>query len=164
MLSTDGAGPFQDGSVSVDAEGSVAGFVLFDGNAIGEAGLESSFRYTRLLAPVEMDLSKQIRTALAVMNLDGGEKTLSVELRNSAGDLVATGVLAHSEESPVIPPKGHVAIFLDELQWDVSPDLQQFRGVLKVIDPTGTGIVALVLRVDLLKSQLSSVPVVDATP
>ncbi|MDA2939030.1 hypothetical protein MYX75_12315, partial [Acidobacteria bacterium AH-259-A15] len=145
VFSTDGAGEVQTGAVIVSSDQPLAGVILFAG--LGVAGVGNSQPLQSFLAPMETDLQNGIRTGLAIMNLDVEEKTLQAELVDLGGNVVATGTASRAENPQPLAANGHIALFLDEFNWDVAPDLNNFRGVLKVTASIGQ-IAATVLRLN----------------
>ena len=136
---SDGEGPLVSGSVAVSSDGPLSGVVLFDGGAInlGVAGVGSSEPLASFRAPMESRSGDPvIKTGVAVMNLDAGEKTLQVRLLDLEGTIVGTGTVAVDP----LAANGHIARFLDEFNWDEpAPDLTAFQGVLEVVPSTRTG-------------------------
>ncbi len=117
-LSTDGTGALQTGSVIISSNREVSGVILFDG--AGVAGVGSSQRLTRFRAP--MRSGKGLNTGIALMNL-GNEQVIELNLRNSSGELMATGSL-------LMGFKAHTAKFLTEFDWDSPVDFTSFSGTV----------------------------------
>ena len=158
VFMTDGEGTVIPGSVTVSSDGPLNGIVLFDGAAInlGVAGVGSSEPLGSFRAPMENrlgDPENVIRTGVAVKNLEEQEKTLQVQLIDLGGTIVGTGRVS----ADPLPPDGHVALFLDEFNWDdPAPDLTNFQGVLEVF-PSAGEVAATVLRSS--SGNLASLPV-----
>ena len=155
VYASDGKGPVVAGSVTVRADGPLSGVVLFDGAALGVAGVGSSEPLAGFRAPAENRTGdKFIRTGVAVMNLDAKEKTLQVRLIGLDGAEVGTGTAS----SDPLAGNGHAARFIDEFEWDDPvPDLSDFQGVLEVT-PSHGRVAATVLRVS-SGNNMASLPV-----
>ena len=148
-LTTDGAGPLVQGSLTVDSQGPIKGFIRLEGNVTGEIELGGVQPVDRFSAPVESDSSRGIFTALAVMNLAAAENSPRLELYDLAGSLVGTGTLSRAANPRPLAPGGRMALFLEELSWDApGPNLSSFQGTLQVESSSGP-VSASVLRVDL---------------
>ena len=122
-LKTDGLGPLSVGSVRVTADQPIAGVIVFDGS-VGLAGVGASPETTTgFAAPMEESAADQIRTGIAVMNLEKEGIRLTITLLDAAGVEVATTTLD-------LGGNGHRARFLTELF--ESLDLDDFAGTLIV--------------------------------
>ena len=154
---SDGEGTVVPGSVTVSSDGPLSGVVLFDGGAInlGVAGVGSSEPLASFRAPMESRSGDPvIRTGVAVMNLDAGEKTLQVRLLDLEGTIVGTGTVT----ADPLAANGHIARFLDEFNWDEpAPDLTAFQGVLEVV-PSNGQVAATVVRLS-SGNNMASLPV-----
>ena len=155
---SDGEGGVVPGSLIVSSDGPLSGVVVFDGAAInlGVAGVGISEPLESFRAPMETrldDPENVIRTGVAIMNLDAAEKTLQAQLIDLGGTIVGTGTVS----ADPLPPNGHVAVFLDEFNWDnPAPNLTHFQGVLEVFPSSGE-VAATVLRSS--PGNLASLPV-----
>ena len=126
VLNTDGVGDLVVGSVSVTSDQPLAGVIVFKGEGIGSAGVGSSAELAEgFLAPMETNISTAIRTGVAMMNLEEEQLTLTADLLDSDGTLLDSVQLS-------LASLGHLAIFLDEFDWDNSIDLNLFEGLLRV--------------------------------
>ena len=126
VLNTDGVGDLVVGSVSVTSDQPLAGVIVFKGVGIGSAGVGSSARFAEgFLAPMETNVSTAIRTGVAMMNLEEEQLTLTADLLDSDGTLLDSVQLNLSA-------LGHLAIYLDEFDWDDSIDLNLFEGLLRM--------------------------------
>ena len=154
---SDGEGPLVSGSVAVSSDGPLSGVVLFDGGAInlGVAGVGGSEPLASFRAPMESRSGDPvIKTGVAVMNLDAGEKTLQVRLLDLEGTIVGTGTVA----ADPLAANGHIARFLDEFNWDEpAPGLTAFQGVLEVVSSNGQ-VAATALRLS-SGNNMASLPV-----
>ncbi|UCF38834.1 MAG: hypothetical protein JSU96_08355, partial [Acidobacteriota bacterium] len=158
-LQTDGIGSTIAGSVRIVSSSPVTGVVLF-GGPTGVAGVGSSRAVSSgFLAPVEIKEEGNpfaatnyiIRTGIALRNLESDrEVSLTLHLRNLAGKLLNTTSL-------VLPPGGHLARYLDELDWDRIFFHSELLGLLEV-DSAGDRIAAIILRSE--PGQLATFPVV----
>ncbi len=126
VLNTDGVGDLVVGSVSVTSDQPLAGVIVFSGLGVGSAGVGSSAQFAEgFLAPMETNVSKAIRTGVAMINLETEQLTLTADLLDSEGTLLDSVQLN-------LAALGHLAIYLDEFDWDDSIDLDLFEGLLRV--------------------------------
>ena len=127
VLNTDGVGDLVVGSVSVtNSDQPLAGVIVFSGLGVGSAGVGSSAQFAEgFLAPMETNVSKAIRTGVAMINLETEQLTLTADLLDSEGTLLDSVQLN-------LAALGHLAIYLDEFDWDDSIDLDLFEGLLRV--------------------------------
>ena len=155
VYASDGKGPVVAGSLTVHADAPLSGVVLFEGAALGVAGVGNSEPLAGFRAPAEnRSGDKFIRTGVAVMNLDAEEKTLQVRLIGLDGTEVGTGIVT----ADPLAGNGHMARFIDEFIWDDPvPDLADFQGVLEVI-PSHGRVAATVLRIS-SGNNMASLPV-----
>ena len=155
VFASDGIGPVVAGSLTVHADGPLRGVVLFEGVALGVAGVGSSEPLAGFRAPAENRSGDRfIRTGVAVMNPDAEEKSLQVRLIGLDGTEVGTGTAT----ADPLAGNGHVAKFIDEFEWDDPvPDLKDFQGVLEVI-PSHGRVAATVLRIS-FGTNMASLPV-----
>ncbi len=155
VFASDGIGPVVAGSLTVRADGPLRGVVLFEGVALGVAGVGSSEPLAGFRAPAEnRSGDKFIRTGVAVMNPDAEEKSLQVRLIGLDGTEVGTGTAT----ADPLAGNGHVAKFIDEFEWDDPvPDLKDFQGVLEVV-PSHGRVAATVLRIS-FGTNMASLPV-----
>ncbi len=77
----------------------------------------------RVLSPPTTKTSRT-DSSIAIMSL-GMAQTVDFHLRDAMGDPVAEATLE-------LPPKGHVAKFIGELEWDNPPDFTDFLGSLLI--------------------------------
>lgn len=121
---TDGTGPLSVGSVQVTSERPASGMILFAGEA-GAAGLEASPELDNgFILPVETEEGSGINTGIAVMNLEGDEVSLELELFDE-GRLLGSADLT-------ISPLGHDARFVNEFNWDSGIDFSRLQALLTV--------------------------------
>ena len=155
VFASDGNGPLVVGSLHVHADGPLSGVVLFDGVALGVAGVGSSEPLAGFRAPAEnRSGDKFISTGVAVINLDAEEKTLQVRLIDLDGTEVGTGTVT----ADPLAGNGHVARFIDQFQWDDPvPDWTDFQGILEVI-PSHGRVAATVMRLS-SGNNMASLPV-----
>lgn len=155
VYASDGNGPVVAGSLTVLSDGPLSGVVLFEGAALGVAGVGNSEPLTGFRAPAENRSGDQfIRTGVAVMNLDAEEKTLQARLIGLDGTEVGTGTVTGDP----LAGNGHLARFIDEFMWDEPvPDLTDFQGVLEVT-PSHGRVAATVLRIS-SGNNMASLPV-----
>ncbi|MDA2928492.1 SBBP repeat-containing protein [Acidobacteria bacterium AH-259-O06] len=117
-LETDGQGPLKTGSVIVTTNGEISGVILFRG--FGVAGVLANQRLRKFRAP--MRTGGGLNSGVALMGL-GPEQTIDLELLDGTGQVVA-------RVKQPLKPKGHIARFLTEFQWDSPPDFSKFVGTL----------------------------------
>lgn len=155
VYASDGKGPVVAGSLTVHADRPFSGVVLFEGAALGVAGVGNSEPLAGFRAPAENRSGDQfIRTGVAVMNLDAEEKALQVRLISLDGTEVGTGTVT----ADPLAGNGHLARFIDEFMWDEpAPDLTDFQGVLEVV-PSHGQVAATVLRIS-SGNNMASLPV-----
>ena len=155
VFTSDGNGPVVVGSLTVHADGPLSGVVVFDGAALGVAGVGSSEPLAGFRAPTEnRSGDKFIRTGVAVMNLDAEEQILQVRLIDLDGTEVGTGTVT----TDPLAGNGHVARFIDQFKWNAPvPDWTDFQGVLEVI-PSHGRVAATVLRLS-SGNNIASLPV-----
>ena len=160
VFTSDGNGPVVVGSLTVHADGPLSGVVVFDGVALGVAGVGSSEPLAGFRAPTENRTGEKfISTGVAVMNLDAEEQTLQVRLIDLDGHEVGTGTVT----ADPLAGNGHVARFIDQFSWDEPvPDWTDFQGVLEVIPSQGQ-VAATVLRLS-SGNNMASLPVAPTTP
>lgn len=133
IFRTDGMGEIQAGSAQVVSDRPLAGVILF-GGSVGFAGvgssraLESSF-----VAPMQSDQVQGIDTGVALMNLENRSTVVDLILTDERGETLAQ---ARLEGEDSIPALGHVALFIDDFDWNEAIDFSDFRGLLQ-IRPTG---------------------------
>ncbi len=138
LLETDGMGDITVGAARAVSDGPLAGVILC-GGPTGVAGVgESLGLRTGFLAPVESNTAAMINTGLAVLNVNDVDTTVIFTLRDAEGTVVATGEL-------MLSPGGHRALFIDEIDWEMDPDLSDFEGVLEV-DSGGAEVAATVIQ------------------
>ncbi len=125
VFRTDGVGDVVTGSATVLSDQPLAGVVLF-GGGVGLAGVGSSPETAAgFKAPMEKDAAAAINTGLALVNLESVPVTVSLDLVNSNGE-----VLASARETLVA--MGHLALFVDQFDWAPAVDLSQFLGSVRV--------------------------------
>lgn len=151
-------GNVQVGSVVVDSDRQITGVVVF-GGSVGLAGVGSSERLSNgFVAPVQTHQSNgtfDIDAGIAVMNLEGEEVTLMVELLDANGNVVATAM--SDPDSTSVPARGQRALFVDQFKWDSEVDFSDFQGTLRV---TSSGdVAATVIQLRSNPSQFASLPV-----
>ena len=129
VLSSDGQGDLQTGSLRLESDQPLAGVILFSGNT-GLAGVGASPLLPKgFLAPVEASSADSLKTGIALMNLERLSVLLDLSLRDSEGKLLASASIQ-------LPPRGRRAFFIDEIEWQAAagsaiPDLSDFSGILR---------------------------------
>ena len=151
VLSTDGIGDLQVGSVTVCSDRALAGVILFAGGA-GVAGVGSGSQLQNgFVAPMQSDSSQGLNTGIAVMNLEEeAEVTLELKLYDVDRKLLATAEI-------VLGGMGHRARFLHEIDWQfedgVEIDIANFDGLLEVTADGLTSATVLQTRTGVFATQ-----------
>ena len=139
ILRTDGQGILQAGSATVISEKQLSGVVVFN-SGIGAAGVGASAALPEFIAPILK--TAEINTGIAFQNPGNDQVTVSLELRNPDGNLLASA-------SIILAGMGHQAFFVDEIGWipepDVSLDFTDFEGLVKATTSVG-GVAATVIQ------------------
>ena len=118
-FSTDGLGDVRAGAVRVASNEPLTGVLLF-GGGFGLAGVGSSQELANGFgAPAETEAGVT-STGVAIMNLEATALDLEFELYDSDGTLLASA-------SDELPPRGHLALFVEQLGWDNPPDFSRFH-------------------------------------
>lgn len=128
----------------------IDGVIVFGGD-FGLAGVQSSDEFSRgFIGSVEINGSA-IRTAIAIQNLEGSGVSLTLELLNQGGVRQAL--------SPpiVIPLRGRVARFVDELFSGSGVDFSNFRGSVRLVSDEDVAAMMLQTR----PGQLATLPVTE---
>ncbi len=127
VLATDGEGPLVSGSASVASDYPMDGVILF-GGSIGVAGVGAGqARVDPVVAPIQTDLANRLSTGLALLNLEDFSQAFNFQLRDAEGAILAGARLEGAQE---IPPGGHRALFVEELNWSPPVNLSRFQGTL----------------------------------
>jgi hypothetical protein len=154
ILESDGlASSVSVGSAVVSSDRPLAGVILFS-SPFGVAGVASSEATSvGFVAPMQVHAADTINTGFAVMNLEDDEIQLDLALKSQSGALLAESQLD-------LPPLGHKALFVNDLQWDKTVNFDDFRGLL-VADSNGKRIAATVLQARFAKKQYATMPVTE---
>ena len=146
---TDGLGDLATGSVRVSSDRPVAGVILF-GGTVGLAGVGNSVAQPiGFVAPIETNTGAEVDTGIAVVNLEDRLVSLSLELADGSGVVLASA-------QAVLSGLGHLATFLTELSWSSEVDFSDFEGTLKV---SATGAIAGTV-IQTRPGQFATLPVV----
>ena len=150
ILKTSGEGEAIVGSATVCSDQTLAGVILFGGNA-GVAGVGSSAQLLRgFLAPVQSKADETLNTGAAVMNLEEGSNQLDLTLCDKSGKKLTTAQIQLSA-------MGHRALFLQEINWQpeagVALDFSDFEGLLKVSASGQTAATVLLTQPGVLATQ-----------
>ena len=139
ILRTDGEGPLQAGSATVTSDQQLSGVVVFN-SGIGAAGVGASPALPAFVAP--MLKNAEINTGIAFQNPGNDPVLVTLELRDSDGELLGTG-------SITLAGMGHRALFVDEIGWTPEPgaiiDFTDFEGLVKATTFAG-GVAATVIQ------------------
>ncbi len=125
VLETDGEGDLVVGSVTVCSNLPLAGVIVFSGT-VGLAGVQSSEALVHFAAPIKA-LGNDIRTGIAIMNLEGVAVRLTLELVGEDGELVAGAEI-------ILGAMGQLSAFVDEAErfpWDQAVDFSDFEGTVR---------------------------------
>ena len=147
ILETDGEGELLVGSVTVCSDRPLAGVIVFSGT-VGLAGVQSSEALADFVAPIKA-LGNKIRTGLAIMNLEGVEVRLSLELVGADGEIVATAEI-------VLDAMGQLSAFVDETEefpWSAVVDFSNFEGELRAWADGWVGATVVQTRPDQFATQ-----------
>ena len=132
ILRSDGEGPLQAGSATVTSDKQLSGVVVFN-SGIGAAGVGASPALPAFVAP--MLKNAEINTGIAFQNPGNDPVLVNLELRDSDGELLATG-------SIILAGMGHRALFVDEIGWTPGPGVSinftDFEGLVKATTPGGS--------------------------
>ena len=125
VLETDGEGGLVVGSVTICSNQPLAGVIVFSGT-VGLAGVQSSQALVHFAAPIKA-LGDEIRTGIAIMNLEEVAVRLTLELVGEDGELVAVAEI-------ILDPMGQLSAFVDETEnfpWSVAVDFSDFEGTVR---------------------------------
>ncbi|GAB4112374.1 MAG: hypothetical protein Kow001_14120 [Acidobacteriota bacterium] len=151
VLETSGTGALQVGSVVVTSDTPLNGVVVF-GGAFGLAGVQAGPEFSQgFVGPVDTRLAQNIRTGVAIQNLEPDAAVYPAQLVDGNGQVVA-------ETAIEVVGLGQAALFVDEMDWDQEVDLTSFQGTLRV---QGQGLSAVMIQNRLVGgvSQFATVPV-----
>ena len=151
-MSTDDQGDLAVGSAVVTSDNSLGGVVRFSMPDIGIAGVGASQPLDGFAMPVRRK-SGGINTGIAIHNTEGQALTLNLTLRNSLGEVVASG----TETIENFPVAGHLSRFIDELFPDADTD--DFEGSL-VVQVTGGKVAATAIELDPAAGLFTVLPVI----
>jgi len=128
VFQTNATGALQTGPVTVRSSAPLTGVIVF-GGALGSAAIVAVEEISDgFAAPVE-SRGNEVRTGLAVQNVGQSPATVTLELLDADGLVLATTELE-------IPPLGKIARFIDELQWDNAIDFTDFNGSVRALSMT----------------------------
>lgn len=151
LLETSGTGELQVGGLVVTSDIRLDGVVVF-GGSFGLAGVQAADEFSEgLVGPVDHRLDENVRTGIAVQNLESFDVAFPTQLLNSGGEVVANADLT-------VPALGQLPLFIDEIPWDQPVDLGSFQGTLKIF---GQGLSAVMIQNRIVNgvSQFATVPV-----
>jgi hypothetical protein len=124
VFESDATGTPTAGSVTVCSDRPLAGVIIFSGG-FGLAGVGSSLPTpVGFTGPVEVNAELQIKTGIAIQNLENEATIVDLELRSTDGIPEAVAQL------PPIPAMGHTAIFASDVNWDKEVDFTRFQGTV----------------------------------
>jgi hypothetical protein len=131
-LRTDGQGDLLAGSARITSDRHLEGVVLFGGNN-GLAGVGSSPAFPfGFAAPMQRNEASQINSGIAVTRLSGDQDPLGQDQGSLEMTLLDVGGAVLATASDQLPPNGHKALFVTEINWDTPVDFSDFIGILRV--------------------------------
>ncbi|HSR67925.1 MAG TPA: hypothetical protein VLU25_08275, partial [Acidobacteriota bacterium] len=149
-LRSDAGGELQVGSVSLASDGPLSGVVIYGSDRTGYTGVSASAALENgFSTSVEQKADSEVRTGIAIMNLEDASAALDLQLFDKDG-------LEVSQARLEIVARGHVARFLDEFGWSNGIGLSDFEGVLVATASARTAAIALLST----KDRLTVIPVV----
>ena len=157
---TDGQGDLLAGSARITSDRHLEGVVLFGGdNGLAGVGSSPSFPFG-FAAPMQSCEASQINSGIAVTRLSEaqdplgeGQGILEMTLLDTAGAVLATA-------SDQLPPNGHKALFVTEIDWDRAVDFSDFIGTLQVTSSEPVTATVVQTRAD----ELVTMPVAGLQP
>ncbi|MEJ2079715.1 MAG: hypothetical protein P8Z74_17200 [Acidobacteriota bacterium] len=125
ILSGTGAGPLKVGSAVVHASGPISGSLVITGPT-GGAAMEHSPAVASFVAPLDPGArnARPVRNAVALTNLENQRVMVNLSLRGPDG-----GTLA--ETAVILPAKGQLVKFVDQLPWVTPLDSTALKGTLR---------------------------------
>ena len=131
-LRTDGQGDLLAGSARITSDRHLEGVVIFGGdNGLAGVGSSPAFPFG-FAAPMQRNEASRINSGIAVTRLSGDQDPLGEDQGSLEMTLldVAGAVLATASDQ--LPPNGHKALFVTEIDWDTPLDFSDFIGTLQV--------------------------------
>lgn len=125
IVSGTGAGPLKIGSAVVHASGPISGNLVITGPT-GGAAMENSPAAVSFVAPLDPGArnTRPVRNAVALMNLENQRVLVNLSLRGPEGDTLA-------ETAVILPAKGHLVKFVDQLPWVTPLTSTALKGTLR---------------------------------
>ena len=152
VFETGPEGDLQLGTVTLSADAPVRGVVVF-GGLFGLAGVQATDEFSHgFVGPVDTQLPA-VRTGVSIQNLGSDPVSVSLELLDAGGAVVASGTLE-------IAGLGKVAQFIDEIEWDTVVDFSSFRGSVRVAGESNLSALMIQNRIVEGISQFATLPVV----
>ena len=138
FFDTEGQGEvLTTGSVEVGSNDSIGSTVLFESPS-GVAGVGPAEQGTTLLVPIELNSNSLLNTGIALVNPSDEPRNVTLTLRREDG-VPVTGATAVE----LLPARGQLARFPEEVFADSGIDLSQFRGNLEVQSASAIGGIAI---------------------
>jgi len=150
-LATSGKGPLVAGSIAVSGDLPLGGVVRFKYPGLGVAGVGSNAVSTGFIAPVARSIASGRNTGIAITAVSSSASLILV-LRDQNGGLISGG-----QTSIVLPERGHLARFLDELF--PSADTAQFEGTVTATVSNGAFVTGVVLEIGAKPGEFTTMPV-----
>ncbi len=130
FFSTDGTGALQVGSVQLSSTLPLGATILFV-SPVGTTGVPGVQPLAHFMVPIEYDLSdltKAVKTGVAVSNSTTNPVTVTVNLRDTEGKIVPNGTTTIQ-----LQPNGQLARFPDEIYQGKGIDFTRFKGTLEIV-------------------------------
>ena len=131
-LRTDGQGDLIAGSARITSDRHLEGVVIFGGdNGLAGVGSSPDFPFG-FAAPMQSSEASQINSGIAVTRLSEDQDPLGEGQGSLQMTLLDTGGAVLATASDQLPPNGHKALFVTEINWDTPVDFSDFIGILRV--------------------------------
>ena len=131
-LRTDGQGDLIAGSARIASDRHLEGVVIFGGdNGLAGVGSSPDFPFG-FAAPMQSSEASQINSGIAVTRLSEDQDPLGEGQGSLQMTLLDTGGAVLATASDELPPNGHKALFVTEINWDTPVDFSDFIGILRV--------------------------------
>lgn len=154
ILATDATGELVVGSVTVNSDQPLSGVIVFAG-PFGLSGVQATDDFSDgFIGPAERELpsvrGRDVRSGIAIQNLEEESKTIVLELLDVEGTLLATAEVN-------LPALGQTSLFVDEFDWTAAVDFTDFQGSIRV--DTGDDLAAVMIQTR--PGQFATLPVED---
>ncbi len=168
ILMTDGQGQLQAGWAKVSFDNKLGGVVLFAAPGLGIAGVGESQPLAGFITPVRKITAQNLSTGVALANPEDKELILEASLFDMAGNQVGeTKRISPDPNNPnqPLPPRGHLARFIDEQQlFGLMSDFQGTMVVKVAPGSQATRVLAVALDIGSNPAQFTTLPVTPLQP